>query len=69
MKVKDLLQALLKVKDLESEVFVYSVDINPYNGMHELRDAGFAISAYEGEGGAFVVEGEMVDPDEWEGGK
>lgn len=66
MKVKDLLQALLKVEDLESEVFVYSVDINPYNGMRELRDAGFAIGAYEGEGGALVIEGEMVDPDEWE---
>lgn len=64
MKVKDLLHALMRVKDMELEVFVHTVDINPFNGMHELRDAGFAVSAYEGDGG-FFIEGEMVDPEEW----
>lgn len=66
MKVKDLLQALLKVEDLESEVFVYSVDINPYNGMHELRETGPALQAYEEYGGDFVLEAAMIHPDEWE---
>lgn len=67
MKVKDLLHALLRAKDMESEVLVRTVDINPYNGMHELREAGFAVGAYEDDGG-FVVEGEVTDPDEWEVG-
>lgn len=66
MKVKDLLSALLKVEDLESEVVIRTVDITPVNGMHELREAGTAVGAYEDDGG-FVIEGEMVDPDEWEG--
>ena len=66
MKVKDLLQALLKVKDLESEVVIHTVDINPVNGMHELREAGPAVGAYEEDGGPFVIEGEVSDPDEWE---
>lgn len=65
MKVKDLLQALLKVEDLESEVVIHTVDINPVNGIHELREAGPAVGAYE-DGGVFVVEGEVSDPDEWE---
>lgn len=66
MKVKDLLQALMRVKDMEQDVFIYAVDINPVNGMHELREAGPAVGAYEDDGG-FVIEGEMVDPDEWMG--
>lgn len=64
MKVKDLLQALLKVEDLESEVVIHTVDINHVNGMHELREAGPAVGAYEDDGG-FVIEGQMVDTEEW----
>lgn len=66
MKVKDLLHALMRVKDMDQEVVVRTVDINPYNGMHELREAGPAVGAYETYGGAFVIEGEVSDPDEWE---
>lgn len=65
MKVKDLLHALLRAKDMESEVVIHTVDINPYNGMHELREAGLAVGAYEDDGG-FVIEGDVSDPDEWE---
>lgn len=68
MKVKDLLQALLRVKDMEQEVVVHTVDINPHNGMHELREAGPAVGAYE-DGGGFVIEGDVSDPDEWEDGE
>lgn len=64
MKVKDLLHALLRAKDMESEVFVHVVDVNPYNGMHELREAGFAVGTY-GDDGAFFINAEMIDPDEW----
>lgn len=65
MKVKELLHELLRIKDMDQDVVVHTVDINPYNGMHELRDAGPAVGAYE-DGGAFVIEGEVSDPDEWE---
>lgn len=65
MKVKELLHELLRIKDMDQDVVVHTVDINPVNGMHELREAGFALSAYEG-GGVFVVEAEMIDPEEWE---
>lgn len=69
MKVKDLLHALMRAKDMESEVVIHTVDINPFNGMHELREAGPAVGAYEEDGGGFVIEGDVSDPDEWEGGE
>lgn len=62
------MHALLRAKDMESEVVIHTVDINPHNGMHEMREAGPAVGAYEDDGG-FVIEGEVSDPGEWEAGE
>lgn len=67
LKIKDLSQLLLDAKNPEGDVLVYTVDVSPFNGSHELRDAGYAISAYyDEETGGLYLEGAMEDSDETE---
>lgn len=62
MKVKDLLQALVKA-DMEREVRIYAVEVNPYNGMRDLVSSGYALKALEADG-AFIIEAEWGSDDD-----
>lgn len=66
MTVRELLRAFSRVTDTEQEVIIHTVDVNPYNGMRELLEAGPVVSAYREDSGPFIIEGSVPEPDEGE---